>query len=149
MHTATDILDRIATRTEIDTAAGCLVWTGGTDRDGYGRISVHGRMRKVHRVAYGILRAALLPGVALRQECGNRRCWQPSHMVATTSQAATLAGTGPTARHARAERCPQRHEYTPENTTVRRGRRHCRACHRDRCRRRRAAKRASTPTGWG
>lgn len=147
MHTATDTLDRITARTEIETTTGCLVWTGDVDRDGYGRTSVHGRMRKVHRVAYGILQAALLPGVVLRQECGNRRCWRPSHMQPTTSRAATLAGGGVTAQHARAERCPQGHEYTPENTAVRCGRRHCRQCHRDRCRRSRAAKRASQHHG--
>lgn len=37
--------------------------------------------------------------------------------------------------------CPQRHEYTPENTKLYQGRRYCRECHRIDARRRRAANR--------
>lgn len=33
---------------------------------------------------------------------------------------------------ANATECPKRHEYTPENTRIYRGKRHCRACDRER-----------------
>lgn len=131
-------LARITDRTQVDTTAGCWVWCGGVDRCGYGQISVGGRMRQVHREAYAILGGVVPP--VLRQGCGNRRCWRPDHMTPSTSREATLAGDGPTARHARKTHCPQKHRYDDANTRVARGRRHCRTCHRDRLRRNRAAK---------
>lgn len=133
---------RLWARTVVDADTGCWEWTGGTDRCGYGRISVGGQMRATHREGYAIHGPEpLAAGMVLRPRCRNRRCWNPDHQVQVTSREATLLGDGPTARHAAATHCPQRHEYTPANTRVARGRRHCRTCHRERLRRNRASRR--------
>ncbi|WP_237568683.1 HNH endonuclease [Mycolicibacterium lacusdiani] len=134
-----DVLQRLQARTTVDPATGCWTWTGGTDRSGYGRLSIGGKMRATHRLAYAILgREDLDDALVLHHDCRNRRCWNPHHLEQVTSAQNTRLGDGPTARHARATHCPQRHPYTAENTRMARGRRHCRTCHRDRLRRNRA-----------
>lgn len=140
---ATDVLARLWERTTVGTGS-CWLWTGSVDGSGYGRISVGGRMRGTHRVGYAILgRDELTGGQVLHHRCRVRRCWNPDHLEQTTTRRNTLLGDGPTARHARATHCPQRHEYTEDNTRHARGRRHCRACHRERLRQNRANRRSA------
>jgi hypothetical protein len=49
-----------------------------------------------------------------------------------------MRGNGWSGRNARKTHCPQGHPYSPENTSVRDGQRHCRTCHRERERARKA-----------
>jgi len=44
-------MERFWSKTAPD--GGCVVWTAGTRRDGYGVFSLGGRMRAAHRVAWG------------------------------------------------------------------------------------------------
>ncbi len=137
-----DLLTRLRART-IVMPSGCWEWRGSTDRSGYGRLSVNGRMRSTHRLAYEALGPEpLTDGLVLHHDCRNRRCWNPEHLQQVTSRENTLLGDGPTARHARATRCPQNHPYDETNTRRSRGRRHCRQCHRDRLARNRTKRAA-------
>lgn len=140
-----DVLARLRARTT--TTETCWLWDGATNSKGYGRISVDGRMRRVHRVGYAILGDEPLdPELVLHHTCRNRRCWRPDHLTQVPSRTNTLLGDGPTARHARARTCPQGHPYTRENTRHARGRRHCRTCDRHRSQRKRTQHRTTTPT---
>jgi hypothetical protein len=98
----------------------------------------------VHRLSYEWHRGPIPEGMQLdhrchteavaRGECGggdclHRRCVNPSHMD-------VVSASENTDRQDHANRakthCPRGHEYTEENTRVRRGRRECRTCDRQR-----------------
>lgn len=79
--------------------------------------------------------------------CRYRHCIEPSHLEAIP-QAENVRRQPNVIDQMARNRCPKGHEYTKENTMVRkRGsgtKRECRQCHRDRCRAYKAAKKV----GW-
>lgn len=60
----------------------CWPWTGYTDRDGYGRMSVSGRKRQAHRIAYRLKYRDRPPVVMHR--CDNPPCCNPLHLKGGT-----------------------------------------------------------------
>ncbi len=58
----------------------CWIWTAATDRDGYGRFKLDGKMREAHRLALELsLRLPLGESHALHS-CGNSGCVNPAHL---------------------------------------------------------------------
>ena len=64
----------------------CLLWTGGTDKSGYGRIHVKrhcdkksGRNYFVHRLNYMIHRGYIEPEEFILHQCHTRLCCNPDH----------------------------------------------------------------------
>lgn len=57
----------------------CWNWTGAL-MGGYGSVSVDGRSRRAHRVAYELLVGPTDQTLVLHHKCGNRRCVNPSHL---------------------------------------------------------------------
>jgi hypothetical protein len=120
---------------------GCQLWTGGLRPDGRGQFHPTSATTVLaHRYAWQAVHGPLPEGVDLRNTCGTPSCvvhWQPvSHAEPHPHNI--------TAGNASKTRCPQGHDYSPENTRTEHrpdGRtfRHCRACHRERARARRAA----------
>jgi hypothetical protein len=120
---------------------GCQLWTGWLTADGYGQFHPSaGRTVLAHRYAHEAVHGPLPEGVDLRNTCGKGACvvhWRPvPHGVLHPHSIA--------AENASKTRCPKGHDYTPENTRLEvrpdgRVSRHCRACHRERARARRAA----------
>lgn len=105
---AKDIRERLLTRSErVD--SGCLLWTGRTDKDGYGRIT-HGvtaggfpRPALVHRLAYETFVGPLDPSLTIDHTCHNaaldcsdgrdcwhRRCIEPTHLEQVSAMENTL-----------------------------------------------------------
>lgn len=134
-------LARIDTRpsrfwAKVDKAEGCWLWTGKCNRDGYGYIDDRG----AHRVAYELSKGPIPTGLFVCHSCDNKRCVNPSHLwaggAAANTQDMIAKGRG---NHQRKTHCAHGHEFTPENTRLWRGARHCRACKRARDRARRAA----------
>lgn len=131
---------------------GCIHWTGSTAR-GYGQIWVGGKMRKVHIVAYEDQVGPVPDGMQLDHRCHNedpecdlgencphRRCINTDHLEPATSQENTLRGKTLAAHNAAKTHCDNDHEFTPENTYLRKGGgRHCRTCLAERDRKRTAA----------
>src|SRR5206468_154186 len=72
----------------VDAETGCHVWTGQTDRGGYGRITVglgaDKRPTRVHIVAFEHIRGAVPGGMVLDHLCRNRRCCNPDHLEPVT-----------------------------------------------------------------
>ena len=119
---------------------GCVVWTGTTTREGYGRVRIGDRMVMVHRLAYEVWVGPIPEGYEVDHLCFVPACAAPWHLEAVTQ-----------AENQR--RASDR--YRAENPACRRcgaadwsirtdGRRDCRPCHARRDRRR-----AATPPGLG
>lgn len=132
---------RMAAKITVD-EAGCWLWTGWMDRDGYGRTwTSDGTKPRTHRVSYEQLVGPIPDGFQIDHLCRVRACCNPEHLEAVTREennmrAARLHGwpmaTG-------AYRCG--HQATPENREeyllgVKQKHR-CRTCSRARARDRR------------
>lgn len=60
----------------------CKVWTRGTQGAGYGSRGLDGKNRLTHREAYEQENGPILAGYVLHHLCGQKRCLEPTHMVA-------------------------------------------------------------------
>jgi len=118
---------------------GCWIWTAAKT-NGYGVVSIAGRLRRAHRVVYEALVGPIPAGLEIDHLCRNRACVNPAHLEPVTGTENILRSTSPSATHARQTHCKLGHEFTPENTYLRkRGHkteRFCRACMRARDRER-------------
>jgi hypothetical protein len=120
---------------------GCWLWLGRHNRTqdaggGYGRISVQGKQAMAHRVAWELLVGPIPVEMTLDHLCLNKLCVNPAHLE--------VVSRGENARRYMSSltHCKNGHEFTPDNTrpqtTGSGARRHCRACHREWDRQRRA-----------
>lgn len=118
-----------------DLSSGCLIFTGGTSDQGYGRFEVwFGKKREqlAHRVAYRLAGKKIPRGWEVDHLCFNPPCVKVEHLQAvpkkTNIKRAIKAGRlGANMREK--TRCPKRHRYTEANTYVdAKGSRHCRRC---------------------
>ena len=91
----------------------------------------HGRREQAarHRLAYEDAFGPIPEGLTIDHTCKVKRCVNPDHLEAVT-QAENVRRTR------RPDRCPQDHEYTPENTHIdkRHGGRSCVECRNERAR---------------
>jgi hypothetical protein len=72
----------------------CIRWTGATDRDGYGRFSLHNQMRQAHRIAYQQREGRWLPPtVHIAHVCRQPSCVQPWHLIESTPAQTWLRGS--------------------------------------------------------
>lgn len=111
----------------------CVIWEGRVGTHGYG---LSGRSL-AHRDAYIEAYGPIPPGFHVHHLCEIKLCVNVDHLAAVRAGAhSTLHGTPDGFARLISERmstthCPQGHEYTPDNTKVKRGRRHCRSCARE------------------
>lgn len=136
--------------------SGCLLWTGFTNKDGYGCMGYRGRTSVlVHRVAYLEWVGPIADGMVVDhtchtndlgcpggRACPHRPCIEPSHLELVTTLENTLRGRSFSVANAAKTECPQGHEYNDENTILYNGRRYCRPCTYRRTREYKAKKRA-------
>lgn len=138
------LLDRLVIGDE------CWSWQGGHTTAGYSSMSLPGRRTDyVHRVVYRLLRGPIPAELVVDHLCRNRGCVNPWHLelvpgVVNTRRGASAASTS--ARYAARTSCVNGHALTRENVRLDplptgRFRRTCRACEREKLRRRRAAAR--------
>jgi len=60
---------------------GCLLWTGKTDKDGYGRRGVRIGEKRAHRHAYTLANGSIPDGLLVRHTCDTPACCEPQHLV--------------------------------------------------------------------
>lgn len=121
---------------------GCLEWTGSKDELGYGRVGRGGQGRGwiyAHVAAWVLFNGPVPDGLELDHLCRNPGCCNPYHLEPVSHRENCLRGQSPPARNAKKTHCVHGHEFTPENTRIKRsGKRDCRACDREAHRRRAA-----------
>jgi hypothetical protein len=107
----------------------CWLWKLSTDARDYGQMSVNGKMRKTHQLAYELVIGPVPPGLELDHLCRVRPCLNPLHLEAVPPLVNNLRGFGAAALNSRKTHCPKGHPYDEENTYWENGgKRHCRTC---------------------
>ena len=106
--------------------SGCWLWigaTGGRKGSGYGRFWDGERYDLVHRISYRYFNGAIPDGCIVDHKCDNSSCVNPKHLQTISQSNNVLRGVRLKSH------CKHGHEYTKENTTIKRdGSRSCRAC---------------------
>jgi hypothetical protein len=62
----------------------CWIWTGSVNERGYGRLSIDGKPRRVHRIAYELMVGEIPEGLELDHLCNRRACVNPWHLEPVT-----------------------------------------------------------------
>ncbi len=110
----------------------CWLWTGKTNKGGYGEIKVAGQRLRTHRWMYEIVKGPIPDGLQLDHLCRQRACCNPAHLEAVTHRENMMRGKTQTAQKAAQTHCIHGHPFDAANTQWRKnGTRSCRACHRD------------------
>lgn len=137
---ATPLLERISDKLEI---GDCWLWTGATNRGGYGVVrDDSGTATVAHRAIWQVLVGQLADDVELDHMCRVRRCCNPDHLEPVTHQVnvdRSCRGAG----RVRAVACRNGHPFTPENTKRNGAQRCCRTCSNEANRRYRARQEAA------
>jgi len=138
----TPAIDRIMSKVRIE-KSGCWIFTGRLHKQGYGEIDVPGPTGKympklAHVVMWEAKRGTIAPGLELDHLCRMESCCNPDHLEPVTHRENVRRGMAGAHLKARTH-CPRGHEYTPDNTQLKRNgnsiSRTCRQCHRDYSRR--------------
>ena len=128
---------------KVEKSAGCWIWTGGTQRGGYGHFNKRPddpvTSRRAHKVAYELMVGAVPDGLVLRHTCDNPLCVNPAHLVPGThaDNMADMIKRGRQHKATPLEECARGHR---DYRTKPDGRRYCHPCNLLSCQRRRAAK---------
>ncbi len=110
---------------------GCWQWTGAIDTTGYGRFGASpGVVVGAHRWSYEHHVGPIPDGYQIDHLCRNRACVNPAHLEAVTQQENIKR------QAAVRTTCPSGHPWDEANTRWYRGYRRCRACDRQRNRKR-------------
>ena len=132
---ATDA-ERFWAKVQREGDAQCWLFLGSRTR-GYGKFYNGGKYTYAHRYAYELLVGPIPDELQLDHLCRVRHCVNPAHLEAVTHQVNGLRGTSPLADNARKTECVRGHPFDDENTyRDPKGRRQCRACSREKDRRR-------------
>jgi len=118
--------------------SGCWLWTGALDAKGYGVFSLPGRKRvRAHRFSFEFYCYEVRADLDIDHLCRMRSCVNPDHLEPVTHKE-NMRRSPVVGKWDRGviTHCPHGHEYTPDNSYLHKGVRHCRSCGRIRSLRR-------------
>lgn len=114
----------------------CWEWMGAKNRKGYGQYRLDRKLHIASRYAYELFNGPIPTGMQVCHSCDNPSCVRHSHLFLGTNQANQLDSVSKS-RHVSTKKthCPSGHEYTPENTYLRKNinERVCKTCSDARC----------------
>lgn len=106
----------------------CWEWTGTLNPGGYGSIMYKSHSQGIHRHVYAILNGPIPERMEIDHLCRNRKCCNPNHLELVTKSKNLQRGKHSN-QHKNKTHCVNNHEFTPENTYMRKhGGRSCRTC---------------------
>lgn len=119
---------------KVEKSADCWLWRGAADSHGYGRFHLIDYTTGAHRFAYESAVGPIPDGLQLDHLCRVPLCVNPQHLEPVLQIVNVRRGKSGDWQRSKTH-CPQGHPYDAENTYVSKtGSRSCRACARDRYR---------------
>lgn len=113
---------------KFDKTEGCWLWNRGPAHL-YANFSIKYTSVLAHIFSYQYHVGLIPEGLVLDHLCRNPACINPKHLEPVTQRINTLRGIGVAANNFKKTHCPAGHEYTKENTFIRKcGRRRCITC---------------------
>ena len=74
------IATRLTSQVSRRQGSGCWVWTGCTNKDGYGKIWHRGKHHQIHRLSYWLHFGEIPEGLNVLHRCDNPPCCNPDHL---------------------------------------------------------------------
>lgn len=100
---------------------GCILWTGGADKDGYGKLRAFGIDWRAHRLVYHFFKNKISPNDIVCHKCDTPACINPDHLflgspllnMQDKASKGRLRNQNIGKTH-----CKNGHEFTSENTRL-------------------------------
>jgi len=120
--------ERFWTKVDIKAINDCWLWKAFKDKDGYGRFNF-GKEISAHRISYILTFGPIPQGLYVLHNCDNPSCVNPYHLKLGT-HIDNVKDMKDRNRFYQSNQthCKHGHEFTPENTIIRRGQRECAEC---------------------
>lgn len=110
----------------------CWLWIGRRSLPGYGIFKFNQKEYYSHRISYHIQNKSLSNTLVLDHICRNRNCVKPDHLRQVTISVNSSENTyNPLYLNSLKTHCKHGHEFTLENTFIRKDGRRCRTCKRN------------------
>lgn len=110
---------------------GCWIWTGGTDRKGYGKFWWAGQTGRAQRFAVLAWKGLFPSHYDTDHLCRNVFCVNPHHLEPVPRKVNLHRGLSPAGINAAKTACKRGHPFNKENTYWYRNERGCRICRRE------------------
>ena len=136
MRKILDIPDKIDTERffKFVTTDKCWNWNGSLTAGGYGKFYNSGKLYLAHRVSFKIKNGFISNELQIDHICKNRKCVNPDHLRQVTAKINTTENSNSVSAINKAKtHCINGHEFTKENTRLRKNGKECIICERKRC----------------